>query len=95
MTNDLASAEGLLNKVDYRTLNILGILRNIPTGLWKLHRTFGGFGLFNLPTEQLISRVNMLLQHYQVPTNLSKKLSASLKYLQLQIGTTGNPIVLD
>ena len=83
MTNDLASAEDLLNKVDYRTLNILGVLRNVPTGLRKLNHTFGGFGLLNLPTKQLISRVNMLLQHYHIPTNLSKKLDASLKYLQL------------
>jgi hypothetical protein len=95
MTNDMEIAEKLLNKMDYKTLNILGILRNVSTGLRKLHPTFGGFGLFNLPTEQLISRVNMLFQHYHVSTNLSRKLDASLRYLQLQIGSPRNPLELD
>jgi hypothetical protein len=63
MTNNEEEAENLLNKADYNTLNVLGIFRNVPTGLRKLHTTFGGFGPFNLPTEQLISRVNMLFQH--------------------------------
>ncbi len=95
MTNDMEIAEKLLNKMDYKTLNILGILRNVSTGLRKLHPTFGGFGLFNLPTEQLISRVNMLFRHYHVSTNLSRKLDASLRYLQLQIGSPRNPLELD
>ncbi len=55
-------------------LNILGIFQNVSTGLRKLHTTFGGFGLFSLPTTQLISCVNMLLQHYHVSANLSWKL---------------------
>jgi hypothetical protein len=95
MTNDMEAAEKLLNKTDYRTLNILGIFRNVTTGLQKLHTTFGGFGLFSLPTEQLISRVNMLFQHYHVSTNLSRKLDASLRYLQLQLGTPQNPLTQD
>jgi hypothetical protein len=60
MTNNEEEAENLLSKADCNTLNVLGIFRNVSTGLWKLHTTFGGFGLFNLPTEQLISCVNML-----------------------------------
>ena len=92
MTNDMEIAEKLLSKMDYKTLNILGILRNVSTGLRKLHPTFGGFRLFNIPTEQLISRVNMLFQHYHVSTNLSQKLDASLRYLQLQIGLPRNPL---
>ncbi len=60
MTNEEEEAENLLNKADYYTLNVLGIFRNVSTGLQKLHTTFGGFGLFNLPTEQLISCINML-----------------------------------
>jgi hypothetical protein len=95
MTNDMEVAEKLLDKTDYRTLNILGIVRNVSTRLRKLHTTFGGFGLFNLPTEQLISRVNMLFQHYHISTNLSRKLDASLRYLQLQLGTPHNPLTLD
>ncbi len=44
MTNDMEIAEKLLNKMDYKTLNILGILRNVSTGLRKLHPTFGVLG---------------------------------------------------
>jgi hypothetical protein len=95
MTNDITPAEKLLDDVDYKTLNVLGILRNVTKGLQKIHTTFGGFGLFDLPTEQLISRVNIFFQHYHVLTNLSKKLDASLGYLQLQIGTPNNPFLQD
>jgi hypothetical protein len=77
------------------TLNVLGILHNFTKGLRKIHTTFGGFGLFDLSTEQLISRVNMIFQHYHVSTNLSKKLDASLGYLQLQLGTPHNPFTQD
>jgi hypothetical protein len=66
MTNDIDPAAKLLDKVDYKTLNVLGIIRNVMKGLRKIHTTFGGFGLFNLATEQLISRVNMFFQHYHV-----------------------------
>ncbi len=95
MTNDIDPAAKLLDNVDYKTLNVLGILRNVTKGLRKIHTTFGGFGLFNLATEQLISRVNMFFQHYHVSTNLSKKLDASLGYLQLQVGTPQNPFTQD
>jgi hypothetical protein len=37
----------------------------------------------------------MLFQHYNVSTNLSKKLGASFDYLQLQLGTPYNPFTLD
>ncbi len=33
MTNDITSAEKLLDDVDYKTLNVLGILRNVTKGL--------------------------------------------------------------
>ncbi len=81
MTNDSAPAQTLLDKVDYKTLNVLGILCNVTRGLRKIYTTFGGFGLFDLPKEQLISRVNMFFQHYHVSTKLSKKLDALLGYL--------------
>ncbi len=95
MTNNITPAKKLLDNVDYNTLNVLGILCNVTKGLRKIHTTFGGFGLFDLPTEQLISRVNMFFQHYHVSTNLSKKLDASLGYLQLQIRTPNNPFLQD
>ncbi len=84
MTNDLEIADNLLHEEDYRTLNIVGVARSVTKGLRRLHTTFGGFSLFNLPIEQLICRVNMLMQHYHTSTDLSRKLNASLRYLQLQ-----------
>jgi hypothetical protein len=35
------------------------------------------------------------MQHYHTSTNLSRKLDASLRYLQLQLGTPHNPFLLD
>jgi hypothetical protein len=55
MTNNLEPAKKLLDSTNYKTLNVLGVMRNVTRGLWKLHTTFGGFGLFDLPMEQLIS----------------------------------------
>jgi hypothetical protein len=78
MTNDIEPAEELLHAEDYKTLNVLGVLQNVTKGLRRIHTTFGGFGQLSLPTKQLISRVNMLMQHYQASTNLSRKLDASL-----------------
>ena len=96
MTNDITPAKKLLDNVDYKTLNVLGILRNVTKGLQRIHTTFGGVGLFNLPTEPLISRINMpFFQHYHVSTNFSKKLDTWLGYLQLQIRTPNNPFLQD
>jgi hypothetical protein len=95
MTNKIEPAATFLDEVDYKTLNVLGILQNVTKGLCKIHTTFGGFGLFTLVIEQLISRVNMFFQHYHVSTNLSKKLNASLGYLQLQVGMPQNPFTQD
>ncbi len=95
MTNDLKVVDNLLHKEDYRTLNVVGVARNITKGLHCLHRTFGGFCLFNLPVKQLICQVNMLMQHYHTSTNLSRKLDASLRYLQLQLHTSHNPLILN
>ena len=75
-------------------LNVVGVARSVTKGLHCLHTTFGGFGLFNLPIEQLICRVNMLMQHYHTSTNLSWKPDASLRYLQLQLGMPHNPLLL-
>ncbi len=40
MTNNMDVEEKLLNKTDYKTLNVLGIFQNVYTGLRKLHTTF-------------------------------------------------------
>ena len=95
MTNDIEEAEEVNKVHDRETLNILGIVKNVTKGLRRLQPTFGGFGLFNLATEQLISRLNLMLQHYHTPSTLSKKLDVSLKLLQLQIGHHKNPLSLD
>ena len=79
MTNDLESADELLNAKDYKMLNLLGVLRNVTKGLRRIGATLGGFGLFILPTKQLISRVNMLMQHYHASKNLGRKLDALLQ----------------
>jgi hypothetical protein len=76
-------------------LNVLGVLQNVTKGLRWIHTTFGGFRLLSQPTKQLISRVNMLMQHYHASTNLGRKLDASLQYLQLQLETPHNPLTLD
>jgi hypothetical protein len=94
MTNDLGVTETIFDKADYETMPILGVARTVKRELRMLHTTFGGFGLFHLPTEQLICRINMLLQHYHKSTALSKKLDASFRYLQLQLGTPQNPLTL-
>ncbi len=54
MTNDLKVTNNLLHKEDYRMLNVIGVVRSMTKGLQWLHTSFGGFGLFNLPVEQLI-----------------------------------------
>jgi len=94
MTNDLEATDAIFNKDDYDIMPILGVARTVKRELRKLHTTFGGFGLFHLPTEQLICRINMLLQHYHTSTALSKKLDASFRFLQLQLGTPYNPLTL-
>jgi len=93
--NDIEEATSVNTKTDYRMLYILGMARTVTKGLRMLHTTFGGFGSRSVTTEQLKCQINMLLQHYHTYTNLSRKLDASLRYLQLQLGMPHNPITLD
>jgi hypothetical protein len=79
MTNDIEEAVEVNKDQERETLNILGIVKNVSKELRRLQPTFGGFGLFNLATEQLIGRLNLMLQHYHTPSSLSKKLDALLK----------------
>jgi hypothetical protein len=95
MTNDIEEAENTLQESDYKMLNILGVACTVTKSLRKMQTTFGGFGLFSLPMEQLICRIDILLQNYHTSTSLSRKLDASLRYLQLQLGTPHNPLRLD
>jgi hypothetical protein len=59
MTNNLEATETIFDKADYETMPIIGVAHTVKRELRKLHTTFGGFGLFHLPTEQLICRINM------------------------------------
>jgi hypothetical protein len=95
MTNDIKEAASVLNETNYKILNVLGVACTVTKGLQKLHTTFGGFGLLSIPTKQLICRIDMLLQHYHTSMNLSRKLDASSRYLQLQLGMPHNPLILD
>ena len=95
MTNDIEEAEGLFKEQEQGLLNILGIVKNVKRELRRLQPTFGGFGLFNLPMEQLVGRINLMMQHYHTPSNLSRKLDVSLNYQQLQVGTNKNPLTLN
>jgi len=94
MTNDLEATEKIFDKADYEIMPILGVARTVNRELRKLHTTFGGFGLFHLPTEQLICKINVLLQHYHTSMALNKRLDTSFRYLQLQLGTPHNPLTL-
>jgi hypothetical protein len=94
MANNLEATETIFNKAGYDMMPLLGVARTGKRELRKLHTTFCGFGLFHLPTERLICRINMLLQHYHTSTALRKKLDAFFRYLQLQLGTPYNPLTL-
>ena len=73
MTNDLEEVEEFLNKRERLILNILGVASTIKKGWRKLHSTFGGIGLYDFATEQMIKRLNLLLHYYRSGPSLSKK----------------------
>ena len=95
MTNGLDGTEEFLREHDRSLLNIFGVSRTVKVGWRRIHSTFGGFVILDFATEQLIERLNLLLQRCNTATPLSAKLSASLKYLQLQLGTNKCPLDLD
>ena len=92
LSNTIEEGDEMFKNTDYKLLPVLGICRNIGKEWRRLHLTFGGFGLTDFNTEQVIERINLLLQHYGEDTTLSKKLLCSLQLLQLEIGSNGNPL---
>ena len=94
MTDDIEVVNCFLDKLDYLMMNVLGVCCKIKVGWRKLHLTFGGIGLFNFVTEQLIERLNLLLQNYGTDSVLSNKMDTSLAYLQLQLGVNCCPFDL-
>ena len=77
----------------YRVLPSLGVNRNIKTGWRYLHQAFSGCGLLHLPTESVISRLNMFLQHWDNPAPVRKAMRASMECLQLEIGCQVCPLL--
>lgn len=94
LTNSITDATKCLHKLDFQLLPLLGVNRHITTGWRTLHHAFGGIGLLSLPIEQHICRLNVLLQHYNTPSIVGKKLTCSMHLLQLQLGTNTNPFLL-
>ena len=54
MKNNLEATEAIFDKANYDMMPMLGVACIVKRELRKLHTVFGGFGLFHLPTEQLI-----------------------------------------
>ena len=94
LTNNLRAAEQCLQSLEFRILPQLGVNRHIKIGWRRLHQTFGGVGLIDLPIEQFICRTNIFLQHYGTPSSLGHKLSTSIHWLQLQLGCLVSPFSL-
>jgi len=95
MTNDVEEGDGLLDDEDFDSLNFFGVAKTFQKTLRNLHCSFGCLGMMNFRTEQFIARMLLLLQYYRTGLVLSKKLDASLAYLQLQLGTNVCPFDLD
>ena len=95
LTNSLHHAIICLDGTDFKMLSFLGVNRNIRKGWRRLPHLFGGIGLFSLPIEQHICRVNLFCQHFGSPSTIGQKLLASLHWLQMQLGCNGNPLELD
>jgi hypothetical protein len=87
----LALAKRLLNIGDLQCLHFLGINRDVKREWRTTHRALGRIELISVAVEHTTGMINMLIHHYRAETNLARKLSASLKALQLEIGCIGNP----
>ena len=92
LATPLAVAQDLLGVSYFHILSFLGVNRNIKKGYRTIPRAFGGIGLLSFAVEQMICWLNMLIQHFGVPTILGRKFTASLEALQLEIGTNRNPL---
>jgi len=95
LSTPLSVADKVLNAFHFEMLSFLGVNRHIKRGWRTLPRTFGGVGLLSFSIEQMICWLNMLLQHFGVPSTLGRKFQASLEALQLEVGCKGCPLVLD
>ena len=95
LATSLQETQDVLSQCDFELLSYLGV-NNRVRRVWRtIPREFGGIGLWNFTTEQCISWMEALLQHYGTNTTISKKLHASLEALQLEIGSADNPLLAD
>ena len=85
LTNDMEDIAEHFQNTYYTLLPSLGVVRSFRKQLRTIHQTFGGVGLWHMPTEQRIARLEMLIQHYQKDTTLGKKFRAMTYWL-----TVGN-----
>lgn len=93
LSNDVTSAQQCFRDLEFHLLPQLGVNRSIRSGWRRIHHTFGGIGMIDLSVEQFICRINMFTQHYGTPSSLGHKLSASVHWLQLQLGCLRSPFL--
>ena len=79
MTTPLKVTVELLPVYNFRMLSFLGVNMDIKREWRTIPRTFRGIGLYSFPVEQTICCLNMLVQHFGVPSVLGKKFRASLE----------------
>jgi hypothetical protein len=74
LANHSKEIEDILHSLEFKMLSCLGVNRHIKTEWWRLAQQFGEIGLFNLFIEQFIGWVEMVLQHYETGSTISKKM---------------------
>ena len=94
LTNDMEEIFDLFQKEYYDLLPSLGVVRSFRRQLRTVHQSFGGVGLWHTPTEQLIERLTLFLQHYQKDSTLGRKFRAMTHWLQVELGTNLSPFEL-
>ncbi len=88
----LAAARRVINRENFHSLSFLGVNRNVKRECWRIHKAFGGIGLFTFVVKHTISMINIFIQHYGAETTLAKKFTASLEAFQLELRCEGNPL---
>ena len=93
--NNCHSSQGgkhLLSVYHFQMLSFLEVNQNIKKEWCTILQVFGDIGIVDLSIEQTICRLNMLVQHFWVPSVLEKIFKASLEATQLEAGLNINPL---
>jgi hypothetical protein len=88
----LATFAELTANFAYQALPYLGVNQNIRAEWRYLHNTFGGIGLWDLSTEAVICRVNLLVQHWGMISPIGSMLQTSMEYPHLEVGCLNCPL---